>query len=102
VVTERARRGDPAAVETVTLAVRGLAQALAAAVTLLGPELVVIGGGLAGAYDLIHENLAARLDGELSFHRRPRLTRAALGADAGLVGAGLIGWEHLGRRMESR
>jgi glucokinase len=97
-VTERARRGDAAAVATVALAVRGLAQALAAAVTLLGPELIVIGGGLAGAYDLIHDDLASQLDGELSFHRRPRLARAALGADAGLVGAGLIGWEQLGRR----
>ena len=96
-VTERARRGDEAAGAAVALAVRGLAEALAAAVTLLGPELIVIGGGLGGAYDLIHDDLTAQLDAQLSFHRRPRLARAALGADAGLVGAGLIGWERLGR-----
>jgi glucokinase len=94
-VTERARRGEAAAVKTVALAIEGLAEALAAAVTLLGSELIVIGGGLAGAFDLMHDDLAAHLDAQLSFQRRPRLAVAALGADAGLVGAGLIGWEHL-------
>ena len=73
----------------------GLSEALAAYAALLAPELVIIGGGLSGAADLIMDELAPALDDRLSFHRRPRLVTATLGSDAGVRGAGLLGWDHL-------
>ena len=77
---QRARRwpswpgdGDQAALQAFAIAVAGLAEALAAYAALLAPELVIIGGGLSGAADLIMDELTQALDDRLSFHRRPRL-----------------------------
>ena len=94
-VAELARHGDQAALQAFAVAIAGLAEALAAYSALLAPEIVIIGGGLSGAADLIMDELAEALDDRLSFHRRPQLTVAALGSDAGVRGAGLLGWEHL-------
>lgn len=94
-VAELARQGDQAALQAFAVAVAGLAEALAAYVALLAPELVIVGGGLAGAADLIMDELGQALDDRLSFHRRPRLVTAALGSDAGVRGAGLLGWDHV-------
>ena len=91
-VADRAHAGEAAAVEAFDLARRALAEALDAAVTLLGPELVIIGGGLSGAYDLLAVPLEEDLAARLSIQRMPRLAQASLGADAGLIGAGLVGW----------
>ncbi|HYI58749.1 MAG TPA: ROK family protein [Microlunatus sp.] len=94
-VADLARSGDQAALQAFAVAVAGLAEALAAYTALLAPEIVIIGGGLVGAADLIMDELAQALEDRLSFHRRPRLFTAALGSDAGVRGAGLIGWDHL-------
>ena len=93
-VAELARRGDQAALQAFAVAIAGLAEALAAYAALLAPEVVIIGGGLSGAADLILDELAEALDDRLSFHRRPQLATASLGSDAGVRGAGLLGWEH--------
>lgn len=94
-VAALAREGDQAALQALAVAVAGLAEALAAYVALLAPEIVIIGGGLSGAADLIMDDLGQALDDRLSFHRRPRLVTAALGSDAGVRGAGLLGWDHV-------
>jgi glucokinase len=94
-VADLARRGDQAALQAFAVAVAGLAEALAAYTALLAPELVIIGGGLSGAADLIMDELVGALYDRLSFHRRPRLVIAALGSDAGVRGAGLLGWDHV-------
>ncbi|HEY5981106.1 MAG TPA: ROK family protein [Microlunatus sp.] len=94
-VAELARRGDQAALQAFAVAVAGLSEALAAYAALLAPELVIIGGGLSGAADLIMEELTQALEDRLSFHRRPQLAVATLGSDAGVRGAGLLGWDHV-------
>ena len=94
-VADLARGGDQAALQAFAVAVAGLAEALAAYTALLAPEIVIIGGGLAGAADLIMDELGQALEDRLSFHRRPELVTAALGSDAGVRGAGLLGWDHL-------
>jgi glucokinase len=94
-VAELARQGDQAALQAFAVAIAGLAEALAAYAALLAPELVIIGGGLSGAADLIMDELRQSLDDRLSFHRRPQLVTAALGSDAGVRGAGLLGWDHV-------
>jgi glucokinase len=95
-VADRARSGEPAAAQAFALVTEALAEALDAAVTVLAPELIVIGGGLSGSLDLFAEPLSRRLDNGLTFQRRPRLAAARLGADAGVIGAGILGWRQFG------
>ncbi|HEX4722882.1 MAG TPA: ROK family protein [Pseudonocardiaceae bacterium] len=82
--------GDAVAVEVWDDAVDALARGIRILATLLGPEVVVLGGGLAMAGDLLAEPVAKRLAGLLSFQRRPALRLAELGDEAGCLGAGLL------------
>ncbi|MFF0435612.1 ROK family protein [Streptomyces sp. NPDC004327] len=96
-VADRVSRGDADARTVWDRAVAALATALATATTMLAPELIVIGGGLAEAGELLLRPLRARLDEALTFQRRPLLVRAALGDRSGCLGAGLSAWEATGR-----
>jgi glucokinase len=87
-----ARAGDPAALEAFRIAGTALAEALTIALTLLGPEKIVIGGGLSGAADLLFPVVTDHFDRRLAFQRRPELVTSAFGSQAGMVGAGLLGW----------
>ncbi len=84
---------DTAAVAVWEGAVRALATALAAYATLLAPERVVLGGGLAQAGDLLIQPLRRRLDQQLTFQRRPEIVRAEVGDLAGCLGAGIMAWD---------
>lgn len=95
-VVRRLDQGDRAAREVWDEAVAALADALAATAAVVAPELVVVGGGLAEAGDRLLVPLGARLAERLTYHRRPRLVRAALGDRAGCLGAGLLAWERVG------
>jgi Transcriptional regulator/sugar kinase len=70
-------------------AIDALALGLSHTVALLAPEAIVIGGGLSLAGDDLFVPLRNRLDEILTFHRRPQLIPASIGADAGLIGAAL-------------
>lgn len=96
-VAELARAGVAAAVAAFDRAAEALAEALGRYVTLLGPRLIVLGGGLSGAADLLIGAVSDRLRAGLTFEREPELVRAGLGADAGVVGAGMLGWDRVGR-----
>ncbi|GAA2759218.1 ROK family protein [Actinopolymorpha rutila] len=89
-VALRVRDGDPDALAVWDEAVAALVTVLHTAVTLLGPEVVIIGGGLAEAEDLLLDPLRRGLEERLTFQRRPRLVRAALGDQAGCLGAALL------------
>lgn len=88
-VLRRASDGDPVAAAVWDEALDALALGLSHATALLAPEAIVIGGGLSHAGDALLGPLADRLDGLLSYHRRPDLVRARLGGDAGVLGAAL-------------
>lgn len=88
-VREFADGGDRAALEVWDEAVDALALTLAQMTAILGPEVVVIGGGLSCAGDALFVPLRSRLKELLSFHRVPRIVPAALLDDAGLLGTGL-------------
>ncbi|MGW0226840.1 ROK family protein [Actinopolymorpha singaporensis] len=89
-VALRVRDGDPDARAVWDEAVDALVTVLHTAVTLLGPEVVIVGGGLAEAEDLLLDPLRRGLEERLTFQRRPRLVRAALGDQAGCLGAALL------------
>ncbi|MDI3421655.1 ROK family protein [Streptomyces luteolus] len=86
-------QGDPHALSVWNRAVDTLATAFATVSTLLAPELIVVGGGLAEAGDLLLDPIRKRLADRLTFQRRPLLVRAELGDQAGCLGAGLLAWD---------
>ncbi|MFJ9429315.1 ROK family protein [Streptomyces sp. NPDC101490] len=96
-VADRLLEGDPNARAVWDRAVDALAEASAILITVLGPDTVVVGGGLGDAGELLLTPLRDALTDRLTFHRHPAVTQAALGSRAGCIGAGL-----LARRAQSR
>lgn len=88
-VLQRAESGDTLAQSVWNDAVHALALGIAQVITLIAPEVVVVGGGLAQAGPALFDPLERELDSLLTFHRRPRLLAAQIGEDAGLIGAAL-------------
>lgn len=90
--------GDTDAAAVWEEAVDALARGILLVAALLGPEAVVLGGGLALAGPLLTDPLGARLDGLTTFQRRPELRLAALGDEAGCLGAALLAIDMLEER----
>jgi glucokinase len=86
---------DPEALGVWTETVDALADGLLTGIALFDPEVVVVGGGLAEAGDQLLVPLRAALHQRLTFHREPALVRAALGDEAGCLGAALIALDTL-------
>ncbi|MEU2129594.1 ROK family protein [Streptomyces sp. NPDC018352] len=88
-VAAAARAGDPVAVASFERAAQALAAGIAATATLVEIDIAVIGGGVAGAGDILFAPLrrALRQYATLSFVRRIEVAPAVMGTDAGLVGA---------------
>jgi len=82
--------GDQAAAVVWDRALDALARALATYTSLLAPELIVIGGGLSGAGEVLLEPLRGRLRELLVWQREPRIVAALLGENAACLGAGLL------------
>lgn len=92
-VTALARAGDPTAVQVLARVGQHLGVALAGITAAFDPELLVVGGGVADAGDLLlgpaRDTLASHLVGA-RFREVPPVLAARSGAHAGLVGAGLL------------
>jgi glucokinase len=88
-VAESARAGDPRALSAFARAGQALAAGIAATATLVELDVVVIGGGVAQAGELLLGPLRARLAeyATLPYVRGLRICPADLATDAGLVGA---------------
>ncbi len=97
-VAKLVRAGEPDAVVVWQEAVDALARGILLVAALLGPEAVVLGGGLALAGPLLTDPLRDRLDGLITFQRRPELRLAALGDEAGCLGAALLAIDMLEER----
>jgi len=99
-VADLARSGDVTARAAFAVAADALTEALLLYLTLLGPELILIGGGLSASADLFLPQVERALRARVAFQRMPRIDTAVLGADAGVLGAGLVGWDHV-RQQEA-
>ncbi|MEU7279906.1 ROK family protein [Streptomyces sp. NPDC045431] len=88
-VAAAARAGDPIAVASFERAAQALAAGIAATATLVEIEVAVIGGGVAGAGEVLFAPLRRALGdyATLSFVRRLTVAPALTGTDAGLLGA---------------
>ena len=98
-ITEVAQAGDPAAVELLADLGAWVGEGAASVAAILDPELIVIGGGVAEAGDLLLEPIRAAYARQLTGRgHRPmaRIVPATLGNDAGLVGAAALAAEGVG------
>ncbi|MCX4678911.1 ROK family protein [Streptomyces sp. NBC_01433] len=88
-VAAAARAGDPVAVASYERAAQALAAGIAATATLVEIDIAVVGGGVAGAGEVLFAPLRRSLRdyATLSFVRRLTVAPAVMGTDAGLVGA---------------
>ncbi|MFJ1646252.1 ROK family protein [Streptomyces sp. NPDC088258] len=88
-VAAAARAGHPVAIASFDRAAQALAAAIAATATLVEIRIAVIGGGVAGAGEVLFAPLRRSLRdyATLSFVQRLEVVPARMGTDAGLVGA---------------
>ncbi|WP_295014004.1 ROK family protein [uncultured Microbacterium sp.] len=88
-VIARAAAGDRIAAQVWDEALHALTLSIAQLTAVLAPQAVVIGGGLSRAGGALFDELRARLEARLSFHRIPDLVPAQLRGNAGILGAAL-------------
>lgn len=89
-VTKAAMVGDELAVELLADLGRWVGEGCASLAAVLDPELFVLGGGVAAAGDLVLEPAREAFLAHLSargFHPEARIELAAMGNEAGIVGA---------------
>ncbi len=87
--------GDTAAQAVWQEAVDALADGLVTALTLLDPDTLIVGGGLAEAGDTLFAPLREAVRRRVTFQKLPSIVPAALGDTAGCLGAGLLAWDLL-------
>jgi len=97
-LVEEARGGDEAACAALGRIGHYLGVAIGSFANVFAPDLVVVGGGFGtAAWELLRgpADEAARAEALRPADDGLRIVEAALGDDAGLVGAGLVGFETL-------
>ena len=99
-VYEAAQSGEQRSIDAITEVANYLGIALANAVTILGPERIVIGGGIAKAGDLLLDPLRRSLKQRVTLVPIDEIevVPAMLGSYAGAIGAALAGMDQFAVR----
>lgn len=79
-------------------AIEGLVKACEILVTLIAPQIIVIGGGLSLSGNSLLSDLKKGLEGTLTFQRKPELALAHYGIQSGMHGCGIMAWEAINAR----
>jgi len=98
IVTTAAQRSDPIAIEIMSKVGRRLGEGIAGLVNILDPDVVVVGGGVIDAGELLLEPARrAFVEAVEGPEHRPNvpLVPAVMGNDAGAVGAAELAWREL-------
>ena len=101
-VFDAADRGDADAAAVLDVATTAIARALAEYVTLLDPDVIIIGGGLAAAEERLLQPVRDALASLLVWQRMPRILGAAFGANAASLGACLLAREACAARLDTQ
>ncbi|MBV8943605.1 MAG: ROK family protein, partial [Solirubrobacterales bacterium] len=99
-VTELAHDGDEAALEALALIGARLGVAISSFVNIFNPQVVVIGGGVIGAGELLLAPVRAEVDARALPPPRDevRIAGAAFGVEAGMIGAAVLAFDGLAAR----
>jgi glucokinase len=102
-VTEAALGGDGIATEVVTTIGRRLGVALTSLANIFEPGVIVIGGGVSAAGELLLEPARAEVATRaLAPMNETPVAAAELGPDAGMIGAAVLAVEELAAQEEAR
>jgi glucokinase len=103
-VTELAHDGDAAAIEVIELIGTRLGVAASSFVNIFNPEVIVIGGGVMAAGDLLLEPMRRTVATRALPPSRDevRIVMAEFGVEAGMIGAATIAFDALGVRAGRR
>jgi len=99
-VAQAARDGDKIAIKVYDEAGYYIGKAIAAAVNIINPQKVVLGGGVSQDFDLFIDSLK-RTFYEMVFKEANKnliIEKTGLGYDAALIGAAAIAWRGLNER----
>ena len=96
-VTELAHDGDAASIEAIVQVGKRLGQGMVSIANIFNPELIVVGGGAIAAGDLLLEPARQVVEREAlaSLGANVSVVPAEFGADAGVIGAAVLAFEHL-------
>jgi glucokinase len=94
-VTEFAEAGDPVALDALTAIGRNLGIGLANVVNIFNPEVVVVGGGVIAAGELLLEPARAVMRARALSPNKDvvRVVAAEMGPEAGMIGAAILARE---------
>lgn len=93
-VVEAARTGDALALALLAREAEWLGLGFASLAHLYSPEMIVMGGGVSQAFDLLQDGIAASFRAAaMPPFREVKLAPAGLGDNAGLAGAAALAWE---------
>ena len=95
-VVEAARAGDPLAADTWRRALAGLGAGTVSFVHVLNPEIIVVGGGVANAGEMLFAPLRDYVKRWTlpGFSEHLQIVPAALGNRVGILGAAVWGWRN--------
>lgn len=94
-VIDCARKGDPAALFVFERYTDALSSAAASLINILDPEVIALGGGVSGAGEFLFEPVRQKTKQKSFYAQYARIVPAALGNDAGMLGAALLYADHL-------
>jgi glucokinase len=102
-VTELAHDGDPAALEAIELIGRRLGVGIANFVNIFNPEVVVVGGGVIGAGELLLAPARAEMRSRALPPSRDevQIVAARFGVEAGMIGAAALAVDGLAQREQA-
>ena len=91
-ISRLAQKGDPVALKAFEMEGRYLGQVIAMCCSVLDPEKVILGGGVALAFDQYKEPLIRTVKQELNIGGKtiPLIRPTGLGDDGGLLGAAAV------------
>lgn len=94
-VYEVALKGDAAALEVFRRQGYYLGLLLAGLINTLNPEVIVVGGGASGSWDLFYPHMRSEITARCYKEpaQRVKITRSKLGDDAGILGGAYLGFE---------
>ena len=96
-ITRAAASGEPLAIAALADVGEWLGRGLASLVAVLDPEVIVVGGGVSEAGDLLLDPARRRLAASVTgaeVRPLPRIVPALMGNDAGVIGAAMLARGH--------